>query len=158
MGSSLAPDIATTMTDVDFDLEQWPFYWITGTSAKYIQALEDELAGGDLDIPSWRVLMLLGGDDARSISYLAKEAVSKLPTMTRIIYRMKDQGLVDVRPRKSDNRVTEVLLTKKGRYNRRVAWMHAQNVVQRALATITGEELQTVIHILRKISANLADE
>ncbi|MEX0300578.1 MAG: MarR family transcriptional regulator, partial [Kordiimonas sp.] len=44
-----------------FELEKWPFYLITRTSSTYMKTLEAELKGGDLDIPSWRVLMLLGG-------------------------------------------------------------------------------------------------
>ncbi len=138
-----------------FELEKWPFYMIVKTSSMYIKALEAELKGGDLDIPSWRALMLLGTEEAVSISHLAKEGVTKLSTMTRIVYRMRDQGLVDMRPRATDARVTEVLLTKKGTYARKVAWMHAQSVARNVLRDVPEDDLSVTITTLSKMFDNL---
>lgn len=68
---------------------------------------------------------------------------------------MKEQGLVDIRPRETDARVTEVLLTKKGVYSRKIAWLHAQTVVSKALKGVKESEIKQMMTTLEKISLNL---
>ena len=72
----------------EFDRRAWPFYWITQVAAKYERVIEVRLKELELDIPSWRVLMLMQEDKPRSISFLADQCISKQPTLTRIVYRM----------------------------------------------------------------------
>lgn len=40
--------------------------------------------------------------------------IMKMPTVTKIIYRLKDEGLLDTRICDNDNRVTQVSLTEQG--------------------------------------------
>lgn len=137
-----------------FDRELWPFYWVSRSNGLYLKELEQELKKSGLDIPRWRALMLLGNDQARSVSYLATESVAKLNTMTRIIQRMKSEGLVKVRPRETDARVTEAYLTKKGEKARLVAWGHANKVVERAFEGVAKDEMSALITVLTKVMSN----
>lgn len=138
-----------------FDLDKWPFYWVSRSNGLYLKELELELKKSDLDIPRWRALMLLGNSRARSVSYLAHESVAKLNTMTRIIQRMKMEGLVKVRVRKTDARVTEAYLTSKGERARIVALEHAQKVVSRAFEDVSDEEMKSLVSVLSKVMTNL---
>ena len=138
-----------------FDLHEWPFYWLTRAYGQYLSSLEDALRGVELDIPRWRVLMLLEGDLAKSTSYLADEAISKLSTMTRIIGRMQADGLVETRPRASDGRVTEVLLTKNGRRARVLAWQQANDIYEKAFRDISVADIGQLNATLAKIHGNL---
>ena len=139
----------------DFDLGTWPFYWIVRTNGIYLASLEAELKKSSLDVPSWRVLMLLENDRARSISYLADESIIKLSTMTRIIKRMQKDGLVEVRPKETDRRVTEAYLTAKGKDARPVAWGHANAVIQIAFDGLSPAELKQTVNTLSIITHNL---
>jgi len=139
---------------IPFDREKWPFYWMTKANGLYLATLEKSLKDSDLDIPSWRALMLLDGDDARSISFLAKESIIKLSTMTRIIQRMEKDELVIVRQRARDARVTEALLTPKGREARKVAWALAEDVMEKAFEGISTSDLQDLMKILMRVTAN----
>ena len=52
-----------------FNRREWVFYWVTLLAAKYEQKLEIHLKKEGLDIPSWRVLMLMDPDKPRSVSF-----------------------------------------------------------------------------------------
>ena len=140
-----------------FNLEEWPFYWITQTYGVYLSRLEDALRKVELDIPTWRVLMLLEGDRARSTTYLATEAITKLSTMTRIIQRMQADGLVLTRPRATDGRVTEALLTGHGRRARVLAWQTAQEVYKLAFKDISPEQVAAINDGLSVVHRNLLE-
>ena len=139
------------------DLQAWPFYWITQANNLYMEKLEVELKMSQLDIPTWRALNLLGGGRGRSISYLAAESVVKLSTMTRIIQRMREKGLVTVRPSKRDARVTEAYLTEKGEGARAISLGHAMTVMEKAFEGIRPEHCKILISSLSKVVDNLAD-
>ncbi len=142
------------LSDLAFDLTRWPFYWVTQASARYLLLLEKQLKSSDLDIPTWRVLMLLNSGASRSVSYLAQHSITKLSTMTRIVKRMCEQGLAQVEPSKTDARVTEVRLTEAGRAARRTAWHHAQQIVGDALHDIPRDDMQALKQTLSAIVAN----
>ena len=140
-----------------FELERWPFYWLTRANGRYLQVLATRLRDVDLDIPRWRVLMLLERGTARSMSYLAREAVSKLPTMTRIIQRMEETGLVRTRPRATDARVTEVLLTPQGEAARGEAWIVTQSMFETAFKGLGAAEVDALNRLLRAVESNLLE-
>ncbi|WP_413207813.1 MarR family winged helix-turn-helix transcriptional regulator [Rhodospirillum sp. A1_3_36] len=98
----------------DFEVTEFPFYWITRLHAKYGLELEKKLKVVGLDVSRWRVAMLLRAYGEMSISRIAEEAHGKLPTITKIVYRMQDEGLVLVRQSESDGRISVVSLTARG--------------------------------------------
>ncbi|MFD0706998.1 MarR family transcriptional regulator [Photorhabdus luminescens] len=98
----------------EFQKENFPFYWLVMTSHRYSQAMEKILKKLDLDLNRYRILFSLKEEDHISISDIASHALCKLPTATKIIYRMKDAGFLDTRPMENDGRVTIVFLTPKG--------------------------------------------
>lgn len=94
--------------------EEFPFYWLARTHGRYILALEKALKKIDLDIPRYRILYILKDQGRSSISEIAEHAVVKMPTITKTIYRMKKDGLLETRPGRTDGRVTEVSITPEG--------------------------------------------
>ena len=149
-----APNIALPGDD-QFDLQNWPFYWLVRANGHYALHLEKALKSIELDIPRWRVLMLLEGDQARSISYLAHEAITKLSTMTRIVQRMQTDDLVVTQPRSSDQRVTEVFLSPHGRRARILALQQADNMYAKAFSGFTIEEISMLNKLLKQVYRNL---
>lgn len=144
--------------DGEFDLQSWPFYWITRSNNAYLSTLEGVLKRQQLDIPRWRVLMLLYCDRAHSVTYLAEEAVIKLSTMTRIVQRMEQEGLVNTRPGEADNRVTEVLLTPKGDDARERAQRAGFDVFDQAFEGISEQKIADLNETLGRVLSNLSDK
>lgn len=142
-------------SDEHFELHEWPFYWLIKAYGQYINNLEKTLKTVGLDVPRWRVLMLLEGERARSVSYLATEAITKLSTMTRIVQRMQEDGLVVSQPRESDQRVTEVLLTKNGRKARQLAVKQAEGIYSRSFDGFSMEQITSLNKTLQALIQNL---
>jgi DNA-binding MarR family transcriptional regulator len=99
----------------DFRKEEFPFYWLAMVHGRYSLAMEKALKKIGMDIPSFRVLFILKEQNESSISEISLQAIAKLSTITKIVYRMKDDGLVHTAPCTQDGRVTQVSLTAKGR-------------------------------------------
>lgn len=147
--------LAPTPDDASFAHESWPFYWLTRVVALYLEELQQALKPAGLDVPRWRVLMSLHGQDSASVSEIAEHAIVKLPTMTKIVQRMQADGLVACRPRETDGRVTEVVLTAHGLEARRQAWDIATQVYARAFEGVAGDEVQGLNKLLTRIFDNL---
>ncbi len=142
-------------SDEHFELHEWPFYWLIKAYGEYINNLETTLKTVGLDVPRWRVLMLLESDKARSVSFLATEAITKLSTMTRIVQRMQEDGLVVSRPRESDQRVTEVLLTESGYKARQLAVKQAESIYTRSFEGFSMAEITSLNKTLQALIKNL---
>jgi DNA-binding MarR family transcriptional regulator len=141
----------------DFTFRQWPFYWVARLNGIYFSRLEGALKAVELDLPSWRVLSTLYEEECLSVSEIADHAIIKLSTMTKIIQRMQREGLVSCRPREGDGRVTEVLITDKGREAGHKAWDIADRIRRQAFSGITPSQQRQIVSVLRMITENLAE-
>jgi DNA-binding MarR family transcriptional regulator len=65
-------------------------------------------------VSEWRVLASLAGAEPMSIGALARLAVQKQPTVTRVLDRMQARGHVKRIPHDSDRRITLIAITPSG--------------------------------------------
>ena len=142
-------------TEPDFRLEASPFYWLTRISGRYMMEMSERLRGIGMDVPRWRVLMILAEHEPASISTLSDEAVINLSTMTKIVQRMETDGLVVAGTRQADARVTEVHMTENGRAALTGVREQASQVFRHAFDTLDGEAIIGLVDTLRKVFANL---
>lgn len=140
----------------DFSFRSWPFYWLARANGRYLHNMENALKALGLDIPRWRVLMVLHQEQCASVSEIADHAIAKLPTMTRIVQRMQADGLVTCDARSSDGRVTEVTLTEAGQVAGEQAWAAADALYEEAFQRMTKTEIATLNRLLEKLAHNLA--
>ncbi|WP_462402367.1 MarR family winged helix-turn-helix transcriptional regulator [Pseudomonas sp. Marseille-QA0332] len=68
-----------------------------------------------LSVLEWRVLSTLASQGGMSISALVQMTVSKQPTVTRLLLRLEEQGLVERSTSLDDRRFTLVRVTRSGR-------------------------------------------
>lgn len=142
--------------EADFHKSEWPFYWITQTSSRYMQVLELRLKEIGMDIAYWRVLMSLYEDSALSISEISNYCIIKPNTATKIVQRMTAEGLVETGTRATDARVTEVRLTEMGHQMRRKARAIAEDVFARAFTDLSKEEQMILNLLLQKVFNRLS--
>jgi DNA-binding MarR family transcriptional regulator len=138
-----------------FELEHSPFYWISRVSGRYVLDMGAALRRVRMDVPRWRVLMILHEHDPASVSTIADLAVIKLSTMTRIVQRMQAEGLVTCGPRAGDARVTEVRLTPAGSQAVERVRGQASVTVQQALQGVSDKEVLAFIDVLKRLFDNL---
>ncbi len=88
-----------------------------------------------------------------------RELVSKThlrpPTVSLILKRMLEEGLVTVRQDENDMRITRVYLTEHGRDIDRANIARIKSVDARGLRTLSEGERQTLMELLYKIRENL---
>ncbi len=142
-------------TAKDFRLDDYPFYLMAQAWSTYSESMSSVLKSIDMDPPRWRVLMILGEASPSSISAIAQKAVMKLSTITRIVQRMTDEGLVRCAPRPEDNRVTEVFITETGRAALAKVKDVSAKIYTRALEGLSDQDVGRLNEMLRQIQQNL---
>lgn len=67
-----------------------------------------------IDHSRQRILNILLINPCSSISEISDTLILKMSTTTKIIYRLKDEGLVETYSCKEDGRITRVKITEQG--------------------------------------------
>lgn len=142
----------------DFCYEEFPFYWLARVQGIYTQQLEKALKKIGTDIPSWRVLFILKEQGKCSVSEISVHAITKLSTVTRIIYRMKAEGLIETNTHAEDGRVTEVSLTEKGQNLITLAQQSTEKIFARSFNNLTEGQLLKLNQTLEQLYKNLAED
>jgi MarR family transcriptional regulator, organic hydroperoxide resistance regulator len=141
--------------DPDFEIAGSPFYWLARVAGRYTLRMDAVLKPIGMDVPRWRVLMLLTEHSPASVSELAEHAIIRMSTMTKIVHRMKVDGYVDTRVSQTDGRVTEVLLLPKGRQSVKQVRAQAGRIFQQAFYDLSDSQLVGLNDVLRQIFHNL---
>ncbi|MBS0542602.1 MAG: winged helix-turn-helix transcriptional regulator [Proteobacteria bacterium] len=141
----------------DFSLEEFPFYWLAHAHAIYVLEMEKVLKKIGTDMPTRRVLLMLKLRGTASISDLSRHTIIKMSTLTRIVQRMRDEGLVETRTNPDDARVTDVLITPRGEELAARIEQSTRKVFARGYDGMPVEEMKALMQSLQKIFRNFAD-
>lgn len=139
-----------------FRVDAYPFYLLNRAVGRYNVVIEAELRTLDIDVPTWRVLMVLGEESPRSIGQISKSAVINLSTMMRIVERMMKAGLVDRAADSNDGRVTNVILTDKGREKLAAARTLTAPLYRKVIKGFSQAEFGRMLEMLNRLHDNLA--
>ncbi len=140
----------------DFSLDNFPFYWVTQVHAQHIQNVDHALKKYGLDNSRRRILMALKTKSHASVSDLSEMIISKMSTTTKIIYRLKDEGLVNTYCCEDDARITRVLLTEKGEQMTQKINDLTQVVLEQSFDGLTPLQVEKMMDSLKHIFRNLA--
>ncbi len=140
-----------------FQVEKYPFFLLNRLVGRYNGIIDGRLRAIGLDIPYWRVLMILGEHSPRGVRDIAIAAVIPLSTMTRIIQRMAAAGLVAAGSSAEDARVTEVSLTPLGEAKLAEARAATAPVYARIIRGLTPRDFDRLIALLDRLHDNLDD-
>jgi len=139
----------------DFRIAEWPFYLIARTEGRYAMDMENALRRIDMDLASWRGLMLVHETNPSSVSEIADRAVMRLSTMTRVVQRLERRGLVRLARRAADARVTEVYITRAGEKVVEEIRAIASRIYHLAFRDIQPAEIVKLNDLLRRVYHNL---
>ena len=139
-----------------FNLEEFPYYWVTQVHAQYVLNVDHALKKYGLDNSRRRILLALNAKPHASVSDLSEMIVSKMSTTTKIVYRLKDEGLVDTYSCEDDARITRVVLTAKGQEMTHKINDLTNIVLEQSFDGLTPLQIEKMIESLRIIFKNLA--
>lgn len=137
-----------------FQVDKYPFYLLNRLVGRYNAVIEARLRAIDLDIPNWRVLMILGERAPRGVRDIAEAAVIPLSTMTRIVQRMAAADLVATAAGE-DARVTVVSLTPLGEARLAEARAVTAPVYARIIRGLGVRDFDRLIALLGRLHDNL---
>ena len=100
----------------------------------------------------WRVLATLHDGEPLTVSRLAHEVLSKQPTVTKLVQRMVDQGLVELLADPADQRRTLVGTTAAGRRAVKPLVEQAKRHETRILRTLGAAEKASLRALLAKLA------
>lgn len=141
--------------DPAFHREAFPFYWIVNVYARYTQIMEITLKKAQLDVSRFRVLMVTHQYGKASISQISEYAMAKMPTITKIVGRLRDDGLVTTASSEQDARVTEVVLTDAGRKKVEEAYALTEKVFEKGFKGMSASQVDKMNLSLAKVLDNL---
>lgn len=142
----------------DFKKEEFPFYWLARVNGRYSMAMEKALKKVDMDIPRWRILLILKDNGSSSISEISTHAIAKLPTVTKIVYRMKADGLVQTNVCANDGRVTQVSLTEAGYQTIEQSHKVTADIFKTSFKGLTDAQLNKLNSLLETLFDNLPQD
>lgn len=140
-----------------FQVDKYPFYLLNRLVARYNAVIEERLRAIGLDIPNWRVLMVLGETSPRGVRDIAAAAVIPTSTMSRIVQRMAASGLVSLDVSPGDARVTEVSLTRQGQTKLAKARAATAPIYAQVIRGLGKRDFDKLIALLALLHENLAD-
>jgi DNA-binding MarR family transcriptional regulator len=118
--------------------------------------LETELKSVGIDIPSWRVLLILGEKSQLSVGAISEAAIINLSTMMRIVQRMTRAGLVSCQSLEHDMRITQVSLTRDGQAKLDAARKAAAPVYADLITGISERDFCKFLSMLERFQNNLS--
>ncbi|MES2785470.1 MAG: MarR family winged helix-turn-helix transcriptional regulator [Pseudomonadota bacterium] len=101
----------------------------------------------------WRVLATLHDGEPLTISQLAQEALSKQPTVTKLVQRMCEQGWLALRADATDHRRTLVTVTAAGKRLVRPLVRQARKHEARVLQPLGATEKTALRRMLQKLGS-----
>jgi DNA-binding MarR family transcriptional regulator len=119
---------------------------------------KDEARKHDLTGPQLSVIKLLAAIGDLSLTELSKEIQTRNSTVTGIIDRMEDAGLVKRVRSENDRRVVIIRLTTLGRALAKNVPIEPMHAFRRALLSLQTTEQKTLLRILSKLEKQVRAE
>ncbi|MEZ2585602.1 MarR family winged helix-turn-helix transcriptional regulator [Kluyvera intermedia] len=141
--------------ETEFHREEFPFYWIVNVYARYTQTVEIALKKIALDVSRFRVLMITHQYGEASISQISEYALAKMPTVTKIVGRLRDDGLVTTASSERDARVTVVMLTDAGKQKVAEAMPLVGKIFDKGFKGMSASQVEKMNQSLSKVLDNL---
>ena len=109
-----AENVATDKKDAKF-LDEFLPYLLARASYLVSEDFTPLLRQANFDRSRWRILASLSDYDKVAIGKLADTVLMKQPTLTKVLDRMEEEGLVRRQHSKEDRRSVKVVITSRGR-------------------------------------------
>ena len=140
----------------NFNIENFPYYWVTQVHAQYVLNLDHVLKKYGVDNSRRRLLVSLEAKPNASVSELSEMIVSKMSTTTKIVYRLKEEGFVNTYSCENDARITRVVLTDSGKQMTQKINDLMGIVLEQSFEGLTPLQIEKMMESLKIIFKNLS--
>lgn len=147
-------DIITQENDAKF-LENFIPYALYRITNRLNIDLQSDLAPLKINVSRWRVLAALNAKDGRSMGDLCNFTMMQQSSLSRVVDRMIEEGLVRRELQEEDNRFVLVFYTDKGRETFHKIYPKVVERQDSALNGFSQEECDVFLGYLRRIEGNI---
>lgn len=119
--------------------------------------LAEDLKTIGMTVPQYRVLAVLEAGDGRSVGELAVYTVTEQSTLSKILRRMRESGLIERRTGPRDGRVVKIHITLAGREGIARALPIALKHYSAAIAALSGAEHDALVAMLHKVLSQIRE-
>lgn len=121
--------------------------------------IQSKLAEEGLEINAeiWSVLFCLWDKSGITQSELCKRTMNSKPSMSRIIQKMEEKGLIHREECNSDRRSVFIYLTEKGKRLEKISNEASTQLIEKALKDITPKEMSITQSVIRRVLVNLGE-
>ncbi|NNH27752.1 MULTISPECIES: MarR family winged helix-turn-helix transcriptional regulator [Acinetobacter] len=96
-------------------LQNFPFFWISQVNGKYSQLIEKSIKKLGIDNTRRKIILSTNALGEASITEIANLSTIKLTTATKAVYRLVEDGFIEVFSSEHDERISMVKLTESGK-------------------------------------------
>jgi MarR family transcriptional regulator, organic hydroperoxide resistance regulator len=126
-------------------------YLLARASFSISSEFHAQVEAAGFTVSEWRILASLSGVKQRTVGELADIVLAKQPTVTKMVLRMADQGLVMRTACTQDKRQAWVSLTPKGKKTvqpiLKNAALHEKQILE-SLGDVQSKALKVILHKL----------
>jgi len=140
----------------DFSLSSSIFYLIAHADFQFHEDMDKVLRKYGVKRSTYRVLTVLREKETCSIGELSENVFLRRTTVSRIVERMKEEGLVETTSNSADSRITEVKLTATGKQALDKVIHVGSKQFDRATEGLSNEELGQLLELLKHLIRNLS--
>lgn len=96
-------------------LKNYPFFWVAQVNGKYTQLIEKSIKKLGIDNTRRKIILSTNALTEASITEVANLSTLKLTTATKAVYRLVEDGILEVFSSAHDERISMLRLTEKGK-------------------------------------------
>ncbi|MBV7509105.1 MarR family transcriptional regulator [Bacillus sp. sid0103] len=129
-----------------------PFLELMHTSKIIQERIRDEMSKNNLSITEFSVLEVLYHNEKQTIQQIGNSILISSGSMTYVIDKLEQKGLLNRLPCPDDRRVIHVTLTDAGIDLMEKIMPKHQELVDDIFDSLNNDEVQIIVNLLRKIN------
>ncbi|MGG3466244.1 MarR family transcriptional regulator [Neobacillus pocheonensis] len=129
-----------------------PFLELMNTSKVIQERIRDEMAKNNLSITEFSVLEVLYHNEKQTIQQIGNSVLISSGSMTYVIDKLEQKGLLNRHPCPDDRRVIHVTLTNAGIDLMENIMPKHQELVNDMFGSLNREEAQVIVNLLKRIN------
>lgn len=141
----------------ELNLGNFPYYWLVRVNSRYLKYMEQTLSALDFDNSRRRILFTISTENDLSISEIVAYTDMKISTVTKLIYRLQEEGYLYTHRSNEDRRVIKVVITQQGIDIVRLIHKETQEMLAKSLSNLSEAEITQFNATLKKIFNNLPE-
>ncbi|MGB0127230.1 MAG: MarR family transcriptional regulator [Rhodocyclaceae bacterium] len=144
-------------TEDSYRIEESVGYLLAQLRARLVSAVDAESAGYDITAAQWSTLLYIGNGHCRTAAELCRRTSCDTGSMTRMLDRLEEKGLIRRSRSTEDRRVVNIEFTPAGSELFPKLPSIAIRVLNRHLRGFSRDELEQLKSYLRRMLANAED-